>query len=136
MTGSRPFFYRETAGVRITVRPMFLPDESRPAQQHYVFAYFVRIENVSGQTVQLVSRRWLIHDSAGQDTEVVGDGVVGQQPLLRPGQVHEYQSFCVLKSPSGFMEGHYHFTREDGPAFNAAIPRFALEAAASPGPPA
>jgi ApaG protein len=122
----RTFFYRETEGIRITVRPQFLRDQSQPAQRHFVFAYAVRIENVGPQAVQLLSRRWLIHDSTGQDTEVVGDGVVGQQPTIAPGQVHEYQSFCVLKSPRGHMEGQYRFLRADGSAFEARIPRFEL----------
>lgn len=125
---SRPFFYRLTDGIRITVRPAFLPDQSRPGQQHFVFSYAVRIENVGTQPAQLVSRRWLIHDSIGRDTEVKGDGVVGEQPVLAPGQVHEYRSFCVLKSPSGYMEGEYRFVRNDGSAFQAAIPRFELTA--------
>jgi ApaG protein len=121
-----PFFYRETEGIRITVRPQYLREQSQPAQRHFVFAYAVRIENVGRQSAQLLSRRWLIHDSGGQDTEVVGDGVVGQQPTIAPGHVHEYQSFCVLKSPSGHMAGHYRFQRADGSAFEARIPRFEL----------
>ncbi len=124
----RAFYYRETDGIRITVRPMYLPDQSSPARRHYVFAYFVRIENVGAQAAQLLARRWLIHDSVGDDVEVEGDGVVGEQPRLEAGQVHEYQSFCVLKSRNGWMEGHYSFTRDDGTAFRAIIPRFALDA--------
>lgn len=123
-----PFYYRLTDGIRISVRPVYLPERSTPAKQQYVFAYFVRIENVGTLTAQLRSRRWLIHDSAGEETVVEGDGVVGEQPTLGRGQVHEYQSFCVLKSPSGFMEGEYQFVREDGSTFAAEIPRFQLEA--------
>jgi ApaG protein len=108
------------------VRPAYLPEHSRPAQRQYVFAYFVRIENVGAQAAQLRSRRWLIHDSIGEDSEVTGDGVVGEQPLIAPGTVHEYRSFCVLKSPSGYMEGEYYFERADGSTFAAAIPRFVL----------
>ena len=122
------FFYRQTEGIRVTVRPVFLQNESFPAHGQFVFAYFVRIENVGEESVQLLSRRWLIHDAIGEDTEVVGDGVVGEQPVIAPGHVHEYQSFSVLKSPSGAMEGHYHFVREDGTTFNATIPRFVLDA--------
>lgn len=128
---ARPFYYKETSGIRITVRPLYLSDQSQPAHRHYVFAYFVRIENVSKRTVQLLSRRWLIHDSIGEDHEVVGDGVVGEQPVLAPGGVHEYQSFCVLKSPSGYMEGSYRFIGRDDLLFDAAIPRFDLVAAES-----
>lgn len=125
---SRPFFYRETEGIRISVRPVFLPDRSHPVQQQFVFAYYVRIENVGRLAAHLLTRRWLIHDSIGEETVVEGEGVVGQQPFLEPGEVHEYQSFCVLKSPSGYMEGQYLFVRPDGSGFAAEIPRFMLEA--------
>jgi ApaG protein len=127
----RSFFYRETGGIRITVRPVFLREHSEPAQRHYVFAYYVRIENVGKQAAQLLTRRWLIHDSTGEDTEVTGEGVVGDQPAIIPGGVHEYQSFCVLKSGEGFMEGHYGFLRQDGVPFDAGIPRFTLSASES-----
>ena len=125
-----PFFYKQTDGMRITVRPVFLRDQSRPSVGQYVFAYFVRIENIGDQAAQLLSRRWLIHDSSGEETEVVGDGVVGEQPLIVPGSAHEYQSFCVLKSSRGYMEGQYFFVREDGSRFEATIPRFELDAEA------
>ncbi|HEY0969924.1 MAG TPA: Co2+/Mg2+ efflux protein ApaG [Gemmatimonadales bacterium] len=125
---ARQFYYRETLGVRVTVRPRYLPDQSLPEGGRYVFVYFVRIENVGAQQVQLLSRRWLIHDSMGEDLEVTGDGVVGRQPTLAPGEVHEYNSFCILKSSRGHMEGHYRFVRADGSDFEAMIPRFVLEA--------
>ena len=128
----RAFFYRETEGIRISVRPRYVPEQSRPSQRHFVFAYSVRIENVSHETAQLVARRWLIHDSAGRDTEVEGEGVVGEQPVLAPGRVHEYQSFCVLQSGSGHMEGSYRFVCADGSAFEAQIPRFILDAEQAP----
>lgn len=132
MTASVPFFHRESFGIRITVRPMYLRDQSEPSARHYVFAYFVRIENVGSESGQLMSRRWLIHDSTGEDTEVKGEGVVGEQPVIAPGQVHEYQSFCILRSGEGFMEGHYEFVRPDSTTFRAEIPRFVLSASASP----
>ena len=121
-------FYRFTNGIRVTVRPVFLPEQSVPEQRQFVFAYYVRIENVGEQAAQLLSRRWRIHDSIGEDTSVAGDGVVGEQPLIVPGGVHEYQSFCVLKSGSGFMEGEYRFQRADATRFDAVIPRFDLSA--------
>ena len=126
-----PFFYRESFGIRVTVRPMYLRDQSEPSQQHYVFAYFVRIENVGSAVAQLISRRWLIHDSSGEDIEVKGEGVVGEQPIISPGELHEYQSFCILKSGEGFMEGHYNFLSPDGTSFRAEIPRFTLSASES-----
>ena len=132
MSGN-PFFYRESESIRVTVRPAYLRDHSDPSQSHYVFAYFVRIENVGELAAQLLTRRWLIHDSLGEgvDTEVIGEGVVGEQPTITPGSVHEYQSFCILKSGEGYMEGHYGFLRQDGTSFEAAIPRFTLSATES-----
>lgn len=121
-------FYRITDGIRVTVRPTYLPEQSIPDQQQFVFSYNVRIENVGSQSAQLLSRRWRIHDSIGEDTEVAGDGVVGEQPLIVPGGVHEYQSFCVLKSANGFMEGEYRLVRADSTRFDAVIPRFTLAA--------
>ena len=129
---TQPFFYKESFGIRITVRPVYLRDQSEPSAGHYVFAYFVRVENVGSQAAKLVSRRWLIHDSIGEDTEVQGEGVVGEQPLIARGQVHEYQSFCILKSGEGYMEGHYNFVCPDSTTFSAEIPRFLLSASASP----
>lgn len=123
-----PFYYRFTSGIRITVRPTYLQERSNPLLGQFVFGYHIRIENVGDQAAQLRTRRWLIHDDAAGDTVVEGEGVVGEQPHLLPGQVHEYRSFCVLKSPTGWMEGSYRFVRDDGSAFQAAIPRFALDA--------
>lgn len=123
---TKPFYYKETQGIRIAVRPIYLREQSKPALLRYIFAYLVRIENVSRQTVKLLSRHWHIHDSIGETYEVMGEGVVGEQPVLAPGGIHEYQSFCVLKSPNGYMEGTYQFTGNDGAAFDAEIPRFLL----------
>jgi ApaG protein len=125
---AKPFFYQETQGIRISVRPLYLEEQSQPILHRYVFAYFIRIENVSQRTVQLLTRHWHIHDSIGEDSEVAGDGVVGEQPTLQPGDVHEYQSFCILKSPNGHMEGTYQFVRTDSSTFEATIPRFLLSA--------
>jgi ApaG protein len=130
----RSFFYRETHDIRITVRPLYLQEHSRPANHQYVFAYHVRIENIGRQSARLLTRRWLIHDDIGEDTEVQGEGVVGEQPVIAPSTVHEYQSFCVLKAPSGYMEGHYHFVRADDTDFDALIPRFYLDAKAAADP--
>ena len=121
-----PFYYRETEGIRITVRPAYVPAHSRTENEQYVFAYFVRIENVGPLPMRLHTRHWYIHDSNGEVTEVEGEGVVGEQPLIGPGRVHEYQSFAVLKSPHGWMEGEYGFERPDGSPFAARIPRFDL----------
>jgi len=125
----RPFYYHQTRDIRISVRPSFLAGQSRPSLGHFVFAYSIRIENVGNHRVQLLTRLWRIHDSIGlgEDHEVRGDGVVGQQPVLEPGGVHEYQSYCILKS---LMEGHYEFVSDDGSRFLAHVPRFHLDAGA------
>ena len=125
-TDRPPFFYKITSGIRISVRPAYLRERSNPLLEQYVFAYDIRIENVADQAAQLRTRRWLIHDDAVGDTVVEGEGVVGEQPHLMPGQVHEYRSFCVLKAQSGWMEGVYRFVRDDNSTFEAVIPRFTL----------
>lgn len=121
-------FYRITDGIRITARPSFSPEHSLPGRAQFVFIYQIRIENVSDSAAQLLRRRWHIHDPLGGDQEVEGEGVVGEQPLLEPGQVHEYESYCVLRGPDGYMEGHYEFRRPDGSRFRARVPRFVLRA--------
>lgn len=121
------FFYKLTNGMRITVRPAFIPAQSAPDERQFAFAYMVRIENVGARPAQLLSRRWTIHDDCGEDTEIVGDGVIGEQPVIVPGRVHEYESFCVLKSRSGFMEGEFFF-QAGGDRFACVIPRFTLAA--------
>ncbi len=128
----RIFPYHRNHNIAVFVRPVFLPDQSRPSQQQFVFAYFIRIENMGVRTVQLLSRRWLIHDGIGSDEEVVGDGVVGQQPILPPGHAHEYNSFCILRSPTGYMDGSYCFIGPDDVMFDVAIPRFYLSASDLP----
>ncbi|MFQ5689250.1 MAG: Co2+/Mg2+ efflux protein ApaG [Gemmatimonadota bacterium] len=118
----------ETPAMRIRVEPYFLAGQSDPRVPRYVFPYNARIENAGREPAQLYWRHWIIHDPVAGDQEVQGEGVVGESPLLRPGEVHEYQSFCVLESPIGHMEGFYHFRREDGSTFRAPIPRFTLQA--------
>lgn len=122
---TEPIYVRESNGVRVTVRPRFSDGDSAPEIGRYVFVYFIRIDNEGDRTIQLLRRHWLIHDSVGGDSEVQGEGVVGEQPVVAPGDMHEYQSFVVLEGP-GHMEGEYHFRRTDGTEFDAAIPRFEL----------
>lgn len=119
-------YYRMTQGIRITVRAVYVPEHSDPDDTRFVFVYFIRIENTGEKTVQLLWRHWYIHDEAAGDSEVAGDGVVGEQPVLAPGDVHEYNSFCVLRGPRGYMEGHYDFRSPDGTSVRAEIPRFQL----------
>ena len=126
-------FYKLTNDIRVTVRPWFLAAQSQPAQGRFVFGYHIRIENVGQGSVQLLTRYWLIKDSNGEETIVEGEGVVGEQPVLAPFRSHEYQSYCVLKSANGSMEGKYSFIRGDGSRFEAEIPRFELDAGATAG---
>ena len=121
-------FYKLTNSIRVTVRPWYLAAQSQPALGRFVFGYHIRIENVGEGPVQLLTRYWLIKDSNGEDTIVEGEGVVGEQPVIAPFRAHEYQSYCVLKSPTGSMEGRYTFVRADGSRFEAGIPRFELDA--------
>jgi ApaG protein len=116
-----------TQGVKVTVTTNYLPDYSSPAQQHFVFAYKINIENNSEFTVKLLRRHWFIHDSNGVVREVEGEGVVGQQPVLEPGESHEYVSGCNLKTGIGKMRGTYLMERlVDGRQFQVAIPEFVL----------
>jgi ApaG protein len=115
-----------TQGIRVTVTSNYLADQSSPSARHFVFAYTVRIANEGTLTAQLRSRHWVITDDRGTIQEVRGEGVVGVQPVLRPGQHFEYTSSCVLKTPRGTMHGTYRMVREDGYSFDAEIAAFVL----------
>src|SRR4051794_8370603 len=116
-----------TQGVQVTVTTNYLPDYSSPGQQHYVFAYKINIANNSGYTVKLLRRYWQIFDSNGTVREVEGEGVVGLQPVLEPGESHQYVSGCNLKTDLGKMKGHYEMERlVDGRKFTVEIPEFVL----------
>src|SRR3954469_24650128 len=115
-------------GIRISVRPVFAPEHSDPAEPRFVFVYFIRIENLGDRTAKLLRRHWNIHDDIAGDTEVDGEGVVGEQPIIAPGDVHEYNSFCVLRGKTGSMEGYYEFAAGLGEVFRADIPKFILDA--------
>ena len=117
----------ETRGVRVRVRPQYLPDQSEPDERRWVWAYHVEVENRGDATVQLLGRRWLITDANGRVEEVKGLGVVGEQPVLNPGERFRYTSGCPLATPSGVMAGTYRMvTAEDG-QFDAEIPAFSLD---------
>jgi len=115
-----------TQGIKVAVRSDFRPDRSLPAQNRYLFTYTVRVTNEGGAGTKLLSRHWIITDAQGEKEEVVGDGVVGKQPHLKPGESFEYTSFCVLKTPLGQMRGTYTMMRDDGATFLAEIAPFAL----------
>jgi ApaG protein len=119
-------YEKVTQGIRVWVRPSFYPPFSEPEDGRFVFTYLVEMENQGDEVAQLLFRHWRIHDSQGEDQEVDGEGVVGEQPTLAPGKSHVYESFCVLSSPVGFMEGHYTFARPTGEEFRVPIPRFDL----------
>ena len=116
-----------TRDIRITVRPFYLEDQSSPEEMHFVWAYHVRIENQGPQTVQLRNRYWRITDSLGRIQEVRGAGVVGEQPVLRPGEAFEYTSGTPLTTPSGIMVGTYQMESESGELFEVKIPAFSLD---------
>jgi ApaG protein len=115
-----------TKGIRITVKTHYVAEQSAPRAKRYVFAYTVRISNESSETAQLRTRHWVITDGDGRVDEVRGEGVVGAQPTLKPGQHYEYTSGCVLRTPRGTMHGTYQMHRDDGHTFDATIAPFAL----------
>ncbi|AKQ45303.1 cobalt transporter [Rufibacter radiotolerans] len=118
---------KTTQGVTVNVTTNYLPDYSSPAQQHFVFAYKITIENNSEFTVKLLRRHWHIFDSNNEVREVEGEGVVGQQPVLEPGESHQYVSGCNLKTSIGKMAGTYLMERlVDGKQFQVTIPEFTL----------
>lgn len=116
-----------TRSITVTVEPEYLDDQSDPDEHRYVWAYHVRIENQGTQTVQLKSRYWHITDELGQVQEVSGDGVIGEQPVLAPGESFEYTSGTPLGTASGIMQGHYVMETETGETFQATIPAFSLD---------
>ena len=115
-----------TRGVRIRVRSAFVPERSSPRENHYFFAYRVRISNEGEETVQLVSREWIITDANGEVEQVNGPGVVGEQPILEPGEHFEYTSFCPLTTAIGSMHGTYQMVAASGERFDAEIAPFSL----------
>lgn len=121
-------YEQSTEGIRVRVEPTYSLADSDPNEDTFVFSYHIEMENEGNAPARLLFRYWRIHDSVGEDTEVEGEGVVGEQPRLAPGGAHTYQSFCVLRSPVGFMEGYYTFERPDGERFRVAVPRFPLTA--------
>ena len=116
-----------TRAIEVSVRPVYLDEQSTPDEAHYVWAYQVRIENVGTETVQLINRYWRITDGFGRVEEVRGPGVVGEQPVLSPGVMFEYTSGTPLSTPSGIMVGHYGMVTEDGQSFQVDIPAFSLD---------
>ena len=121
-----------TRDIRVTVRPTYLAEQSAPADNHYVWAYHIRIDNTGERAVQLRSRFWRITDGLGRIQEVRGPGVVGEQPVIPPGAAYEYTSGTPLATPSGIMVGSYQVEAEDGESFDVAIPAFSLDSPHQP----
>lgn len=117
--------------VQIDVQPHYVADQSNPRQSVFAFAYTVTVTNTGNLAAQLISRHWIIQDESGHTEEVKGLGVVGEQPLLRPGESFQYTSGCRLNAASGTMHGSYFFVAEDGHRFDALIATFVLESSVS-----
>jgi ApaG protein len=117
----------ETDGIEVRVRPDYVEERSNPREDLYFWAYSVTITNHSSQTVQLLARHWIITDARGQREEVQGPGVVGEQPILEPGQSFNYTSGCPLTTPSGIMAGTYEMIDGTGRTFPVVVPAFSLD---------
>jgi ApaG protein len=129
-----PAYTEVTRDIRVTVRALYLADQSEPERGHFAWAYRVTIANEGRRTVQLLRRTWLITDAQGRTQQVQGDGVVGEQPVLDPGESFEYTSATPLATPSGFMRGTYHMVVSDtGEPFDVTIPSFSLDSPHQPG---
>lgn len=116
-----------TQDIEITVQSRYMPEHSIPRENHYFFVYFITITNKGNYSVQLLRRHWEIFDSNGEKRQVDGEGVVGETPVIEPGESYHYNSGCNLVSEIGYMEGYYHMKRLfDESEFNALIPRFNL----------
>jgi len=120
-------YEKTTRSITISVRPFYLDEQSSPEEEHYVWAYKVNIENGGGETVTLLNRHWRITDSLGRLQEVQGAGVVGEQPILKPGDSFEYTSGTPLQTPSGIMVGTYEMESDEGERFMVDIPAFSLD---------
>ena len=125
-------YQKETRAIEITVKPFYLEEQSEPDDSHFVFAYHIRIQNNGQDVVQLLNRYWQITDGRGRMQEVRGPGVVGEQPVLRPGEAFEYTSGCPLNTATGIMVGTYEMETLDGERFDVDIPAFSLDAPDAP----
>lgn len=111
--------------IRVEVEVMYADMHSRPGQ--HIFVYYITLENIGSRTVQLLEREWFIQDGPGEPSYLRGEGVVGEQPILEPGQIYRYNSFCPLENPPGWMQGFYIFQDMLGQRFKIEIPRFDLK---------
>ena len=120
-------YQKTTRSIQVTVIPLYLAEQSEPDDNHYVWAYQVSLKNKGTETVQLLTRYWHITDANGKVLEVRGDGVVGEQPILRAGEQFEYTSGTPLSTPSGIMTGSYRMETSAGESFDVEIPAFSLD---------
>ncbi|MBT3703433.1 MAG: Co2+/Mg2+ efflux protein ApaG [Alphaproteobacteria bacterium] len=125
-------YSQTTHSIQVTVEPTYLDDQSSPDEDHYVWAYSIRIENQGPKIVQLKNRYWHITDARGLIQEVRGPGVIGEQPVLKPGESFEYTSGTPLATPSGIMLGTYEMTTDDGELFDVDVPAFSLDSPFQP----
>lgn len=130
--GDSAIYNTRTRAISVTVQPVYLEEHSEPDENHFVWAYHVKIENNGDTTVQLRSRYWRITDANGLTQEVRGPGVVGEQPVLAPGATFEYTSGAPLGTPSGIMVGAYEMMSDSGEAFDVDIPAFSLDSPHQP----
>jgi ApaG protein len=120
--------YRETTNyISVSVSPEYLPQQSEPSSHHFTWAYHVHIKNSGNTIIQVLARHWKITDIRGQSHEIVGEGLVGKQPILMPSEVFQYSSGTPLSTPSGFMSGSFLLISEGGELFNAVVPSFSLD---------
>lgn len=124
MSGS---YSATTEAIEVSVEPFYLDDESRPDEGEFIWAYMVEIHNGGSEAVQLKTRYWQITDAMGRREEVRGEGVVGEQPVIEPGETYEYSSHCPLSTDSGIMAGTFSMERPDGSQFEVVIPAFSLD---------
>ncbi len=128
----QPTYQERTRGIRISVEPYYIDAQSAPAQNRYVFGYRVQIDNEGAEPVQLIGRHWRITDGLGRTVEVRGAGVVGEQPVIEPGDSFEYTSGTPLATPNGIMVGSYQMVTSAGERFDAQVPAFSLDAPGMP----
>ena len=121
-----PDTQKKISDIVIDVQARYVPEQSQPEAQHYLFSYTIRVTNNGPITAQLLSRHWIISDGWGRQEEVKGSGVIGQQPKIRPGETFEYSSFCPLTTPTGNMRGSFAMMNQKGKRFEVRIPLFFL----------
>lgn len=127
MPPDKSMYTATTHRIQVTVMPVYLEEQSLPDEEHYVWAYTIELENQGTETVQLINRYWRITDAHGHVQEVRGPGVVGEQPVLKPGERYQYTSGAALHTPSGIMGGQYEMKTGEGGSFSIDIPSFSLD---------